>query len=60
MFYGRAIVPAVLSLLYIASATTARADVAREPLLSSPYGAIAAFAVVIGIVSAIIIWRRRR
>ena len=60
MSYGRAIVPAALTILFIASATTARADVAPEPLLSSPYGAIAAFAVVIGIVSAIILWRRRR
>ncbi len=58
MFFGRKFpLPLVL---FIASATAARADVAPEPIASSPYGAIAAFAVVIGVITGIIIWRRRR
>jgi hypothetical protein len=60
MFYGRAIPPAVLPILFVLSATAARADLASGPIASSPYGAIAAFAVVIGVITGIIIWRRRR
>jgi len=60
MFYGRAIRSVALSMLVIASATAARADIAPQPIASSPYGAIAAFAVVIGVITGIILWRRRR
>jgi uncharacterized membrane protein YadS len=40
--------------------TSAWADEAPEPIASSPWGAAAIFAVVIGMIAAVIIWRRRR
>jgi ElaB/YqjD/DUF883 family membrane-anchored ribosome-binding protein len=40
--------------------TPAWADEAPEPVASSPWAAIAIFAVVIGMIAGIIIWRRRR
>ena len=50
---------ASLTLLVIAAAP-AWADEAPEPVASSPWAAMAMFAVVIGMIAGVIIWRRRR
>jgi hypothetical protein len=42
------------------AASSAWADEAPEPVATSPWAAIAIFAVVIGMMAAIMIWRRRR
>ena len=39
---------------------TAWADEAPEPVASSPWAAVTIFAIVIGMIAGIIIWRRRR
>ena len=44
----------------IVLATSSWADEAPEPVATSPWAAIAMFAVVIGMIAGIIIWRRRR
>lgn len=51
-----------LSAAAIAAISTgsAWADEAPEPVASSPWAAIAMFAVVIGMIAGVIIWRRRR
>lgn len=57
MMRGRLAMP-----LSVLSASVARADVAPDPVhaFGSPLVAVVIFAVVIGIFSGIIIWRRRR
>jgi hypothetical protein len=46
--------------MVIALTASAWADEAPEPVASSPWAAIAMFAVVIGMIAGVIIWRRRR
>lgn len=53
----RALIALVVPVLM---ALPARADEAPEPVATSPWAAIAIFAVVIGMMAAIMIWRRRR
>jgi hypothetical protein len=50
---------AALALLVVTT-VPAWADEAPEPVASSPWAAVAMFAVVIGMIAGIIIWRRRR
>jgi hypothetical protein len=50
----------VALMILLATAPAAHADEAPEPVANSPWAAVAIFAVVIGMMAAIIIWRRRR
>jgi len=46
--------------IVLVTASTAWADEAPEPVATSPWAAITMFAVAIGMIAGIIIWRRRR
>ena len=49
------------SLMLLAFAVSpARADEAPETVVTSPWAAITIFAIVIGMIAGIAIWRRRR